>query len=73
MLWYAEQKNIFGGWSAVTLDRYPVDVNSEGQKLSYRVRCEVKPEHAHLSLDELTEIYGTKAEITFKSVRNLAA
>ena len=73
MLWYAERKNIFGGWTAFTLDRYPVDVNSEGQKSTYRVRVEIAPEHQNLSLDELTEIYGTKTEIAFKSVRNIAA
>lgn len=72
-MWYAEQRNIFGKYTPITSALYPVDVNSEGQKQDYRIRVEVAPEHRHLGLDALQEIYGTKAEIAFKSVRNLAA
>lgn len=72
-MWYAEQRNIFGRYAPITSANYPIDINSEGQKYDYRIRVEVASEHRHLGLVELQEIYGTKAEIAFKSVRNLAA
>lgn len=59
---YYEEKNMLSKWCPVKSSGRPLERTAEGSKPRVRQVTEIAPEHEHLSLVQLRDIYGYKEE-----------